>query len=59
MCNLCLGGAIDFINGLQAPINTFTDKIYMGWLMRVIYNPKIFFVRVLKSFLFNKIFYFK
>lgn len=55
----CLGGAIDFINGLQAPINTFTDKIYIGWLMRVIYNPKIFFVRVLKSFLLIKYFLLK
>jgi UDP-N-acetyl-D-mannosaminuronic acid transferase (WecB/TagA/CpsF family) len=53
---LCLGGAIDFINGLQAPINEFIDKIYLGWLMRIIFNPEIFFVRVLRSI--NLIFFF-
>lgn len=46
---LCLGGAIDFINGLQAPINIFIDKIYLGWLYRIIYNPKVFFLRVFYS----------
>ena len=46
---LCLGGAIDFITGIQSPINDFIDKIYAGWLLRIIYNPKIFFMRVLKS----------
>jgi len=46
---LCLGGAIDFITKLQAPINEFIDKIYLGWFMRIVYNPRLFFVRVFKS----------
>jgi UDP-N-acetyl-D-mannosaminuronic acid transferase (WecB/TagA/CpsF family) len=46
---LCLGGAIDFITGLQAPINESIDKIYLGWLLRIIFNPRIFFLRVFKS----------
>jgi UDP-N-acetyl-D-mannosaminuronic acid transferase (WecB/TagA/CpsF family) len=46
---LCLGAAIDFLNKLQAPINEFIDKLYLGWLARLIYNPRIFFVRVIYS----------
>jgi len=46
---LCLGGAIDFITGLQAPINEFIDKLYLGWLIRIIFNPKVFFLRVFNS----------
>jgi UDP-N-acetyl-D-mannosaminuronic acid transferase (WecB/TagA/CpsF family) len=46
---LCLGGAIDFITKVQAPINEFTDKFYLGWFLRIIHNPKIFFLRVFKS----------
>lgn len=46
----CLGAAIGFFTGSQAPINSSTDKYYLGWLVRVIYNPKVFFIRVLKSF---------
>ena len=47
---LCLGAAIDFITGLQAPINLFIDKIYLGWFLRIAFNPKKFFLRVFKSF---------
>jgi UDP-N-acetyl-D-mannosaminuronic acid transferase (WecB/TagA/CpsF family) len=46
---LCLGGAIDFITGVQAPINEIIDKLYLGWLLRIIFNPKIFFLRVFNS----------
>jgi len=46
---LCLGAAIDFITKLQAPIDEFVDKIYLGWFLRIINNPKIFFLRVFKS----------
>jgi UDP-N-acetyl-D-mannosaminuronic acid transferase (WecB/TagA/CpsF family) len=45
----CLGGAIDFITGLQAPINEFIDKIYLGWLLRIVFKPNIFFIRVVRS----------
>ena len=47
---LCLGAAIGFFTGTQAPVNTFFDKNYMGWLLRVIYNPRVFLIRILKSF---------
>jgi exopolysaccharide biosynthesis WecB/TagA/CpsF family protein len=54
---LCLGGAIDFITGAQAPINEFIDKIYLGWFYRILFNPRVFFFRVfisLKLFFFFK-----
>ena len=54
---LCLGGAIDFITGIQAPINELIDKLYLGWLLRIIFNLKIFFLRVFNSLYL--IFYFK
>jgi N-acetylglucosaminyldiphosphoundecaprenol N-acetyl-beta-D-mannosaminyltransferase len=53
---LCLGGAIDFITGTQAPINELIDKLYLGWFLRIIFNPKIFFLRVFNSL--HLIFYF-
>jgi UDP-N-acetyl-D-mannosaminuronic acid transferase (WecB/TagA/CpsF family) len=52
----CTGGAIDFITGLQAPINTFIDKIYLGWLLRIIFSPSVFFIRVFKSLFLIKYF---
>ena len=42
---LCTGGAISFFTGDQAPINTFVDKFYLGWLVRLIFNPITFFKR--------------
>ena len=42
---LCTGGAISFFTKDQAPINNFIDKFYLGWLIRFIFNPLIFFKR--------------
>ena len=42
---LCTGGAISFFTGDQAPINTFIDKFYLGWLVRLIFNPITFLKR--------------
>tara|TARA_B100000900_G_C20571666_1_gene713494 strand:- start:100 stop:834 length:735 start_codon:yes stop_codon:yes gene_type:complete len=39
---LCTGGAISFFTGDQAPINRIIDKFYLGWLVRMIFNPFIF-----------------
>ena len=58
---ICTGGAISFFTKDQAPINNFIDKIYLGWFVRLLFNPKIFWKRyfyALKLFpmvLFNKI----
>jgi exopolysaccharide biosynthesis WecB/TagA/CpsF family protein len=39
---ICTGGALSFFTGDQAPINTFVDRYYLGWLVRLIFNPIIF-----------------
>lgn len=46
---LCLGAAIGFFTGRQAPINHFWDKMYLGWLIRVFFNPITFIPRIFKS----------
>ncbi len=42
---LCTGGAISFFTGDQAPINNVIDKFYLGWFVRLIFNPFIFIKR--------------
>ena len=56
---LCTGAAIAFITKRQAPINRLIDKIYLGWLIRLIYNPIVYFKRVLSSLVLIKFFLFK
>ncbi len=41
---LCTGAAISFFTKDQAPINNFIDTYYLGWLVRLIFNP-IFFLK--------------
>jgi N-acetylglucosaminyldiphosphoundecaprenol N-acetyl-beta-D-mannosaminyltransferase len=47
---ICSGAAISFFTKQQAPINNFLDTIYLGWLIRIVFNPKIFLLRYLKAF---------
>ena len=54
---MCTGAAIAFMTGEQAPINKLIDKIYLGWLMRIIWNPKLYLGRILKSFKIIKFFF--
>ncbi len=44
---ICTGAAISFFTGDQAPINDFIDKFYLGWLVRIIFNPLHFYKRIL------------
>tara|TARA_B100000963_G_C22633443_1_gene676221 strand:- start:2848 stop:3579 length:732 start_codon:yes stop_codon:yes gene_type:complete len=46
---LCTGAAISFFTKDQAPINGLIDQLYMGWLVRLIFNPIVFFKRYLYS----------
>ncbi len=46
---ICTGAAIAFMTKKQAPINDFIDKVYLGWLFRIIYNPRVFMYRTLSS----------
>ncbi|MDC2980567.1 WecB/TagA/CpsF family glycosyltransferase, partial [Candidatus Pelagibacter sp.] len=47
---LCTGGAISFFTKDQAPINSFIDELYLGWLVRLIFNPIVFFSRFMYAF---------
>ena len=44
---ICTGAAISFFTKDQAPINDFIDKFYLGWLIRIIFNPLQFYKRYL------------
>ena len=54
---MCTGAAIAFMTGEQAPINKFIDKIYLGWFMRILWSPKLYLRRILKSFKIVKFFF--
>ncbi len=47
---ICTGAAISFFTKQQAPINSFIDNLYLGWLIRCIFKPKQFIPRYLNSF---------
>jgi len=47
---ICTGAAIAFLTKKQAPIPVFIDKVYLGWLVRIIFNPRIFLPRYLLAF---------
>ncbi len=46
---VCTGGAIAFFTGKQAPINSLIDKLYLGWFLRLIFNPIIFIKRYISA----------
>jgi N-acetylglucosaminyldiphosphoundecaprenol N-acetyl-beta-D-mannosaminyltransferase len=52
---ICTGGAISFFTKDQAPINQILDKLFLGWLIRILFNPIVFLPRYLKSFKLFKI----
>tara|TARA_A100001035_G_C27652599_1_gene439960 strand:- start:60 stop:806 length:747 start_codon:yes stop_codon:yes gene_type:complete len=58
---LCTGAAISFFTKDQAPINNLIDKYYLGWLVRLIFNPIIFFkkyiigLRLIPMVIFNEV----
>ncbi len=58
---LCTGAAISFFTRDQAPINDFIDRYYLGWLVRLIFNPFTFFkkymigLKLIPMVIFSKI----
>ena len=48
---ICSGAAMGFFSGSQAPISKFADTYFLGWFIRLIYNPIIFLPRFAKSLL--------
>lgn len=47
---ICTGAAIAFLTGQQAQIGDIADRIYLGWLKRIIFEPKKYFGRYAKAF---------
>ena len=54
---ICTGAAIAFLTGSQAKIPNWVDKLFLGWLFRILQNPKQFLIRYLKAFRLIYIFY--
>tara|TARA_B100000963_G_scaffold209733_1_gene182668 strand:- start:349 stop:1089 length:741 start_codon:yes stop_codon:yes gene_type:complete len=47
---ICTGAAIAFLTGRQAKIPNFIDKLYLGWFFRILFSPKLYFMRYYNSF---------
>ncbi len=46
----CIGAALGFLTGDQTPIPKVVDRLYLGWLLRWITQPRGHTARVWKSF---------
>ena len=53
---ICTGAAISYLTKKQAPITDFLDEIYLGWLVRCLFNPIKFVPRYLSAFKFYFVF---
>ena len=54
---ICTGAAIAFETGSQAKLPKWADDFYLGWLARVIQDPKQFIIRFVKAFRLVYVFY--
>ena len=46
---LCTGAAIGFITGTQVQIPFWADALYLGWLFRCVYDPKLYVPRYVSA----------
>jgi exopolysaccharide biosynthesis WecB/TagA/CpsF family protein len=46
----CIGAALGFITGDQIRIPDWADRLYLGWLLRLVRQPKVFAKRFLRAF---------
>lgn len=46
---VCIGAAIAFLSGEQARIPAWADRIFIGWFLRIIADPKTFLPRYWKA----------
>ena len=46
---LATGGAVAFFSGGQAPIPKICDRLFLGWLVRILYEPKRFLPRYVSA----------
>ena len=45
----CIGAALGFITGYQVAIPNWADRLYLGWLFRLLTNPRTFLPRALDA----------
>ncbi len=45
----CIGAALGFLTGDQVTIPTWADRFYLGWLFRLIAQPRIFIPRLARA----------
>jgi N-acetylglucosaminyldiphosphoundecaprenol N-acetyl-beta-D-mannosaminyltransferase len=45
----CIGAALGFIAGYQIAIPNWADRLYLGWLLRLLSNPRRFFPRAISA----------
>lgn len=46
----CIGGALGFVTGYQVAIPSWADRLFLGWLFRLVSNPRRFIPRALSAF---------
>ena len=46
----CIGAALAFLTGDQPPIPMWADRFYLGWLLRLLRQPRMFAPRYLCAF---------
>jgi N-acetylglucosaminyldiphosphoundecaprenol N-acetyl-beta-D-mannosaminyltransferase len=46
----CIGAALGFLTGDQPPIPMWADRFYLGWLLRLLRQPRLFGPRYLSAF---------
>ncbi len=45
----CIGGALGFITGDQVAIPDWADRLYLGWFLRFLSQPRAFLPRLWKA----------
>ena len=45
----CIGGALGFVTGYQTAIPDWADRLYLGWLLRLLSNPRRFLPRAMNA----------
>jgi exopolysaccharide biosynthesis WecB/TagA/CpsF family protein len=46
----CIGAALGFITGDQPAIPDWADRLYLGWLWRLVAHPSVFIPRLMRGF---------
>src|SRR5207244_12845630 len=45
----CIGAALAFLTGDQPPIPMWADRFYLGWMLRLLRQPRVFGPRYLNA----------